>query len=110
MLLKEEYGLSMQCWVRRALDCGVITEADYTQWCKFFSKSNLRKDERTTPRPADVPQRFLKLVHRAEAEGLITPIRRAELLRQVPKPSHARPTEQELRRASMVTGLQTPDV
>lgn len=100
VLLKEEYGLSMQGWVRRAFDCGVITQAHYTQWCRFFSKSNLRMDERTVPRPADIPQRFRKLVHRAEAEGLITPIRRAELLREVPKPSHPRPTEQELRRAS----------
>lgn len=100
VLLKEEYGLSMQAWVRRAFDCGVITPTYYTDWCRCFSASGLRKDEHTDPRPVEEPRRFPRLVYRAEAEGLITPAKRAYYLQEKPAPTRPRPSEPELRAAS----------
>jgi Zn-dependent peptidase ImmA (M78 family)/DNA-binding XRE family transcriptional regulator len=98
-ILKAKYGLSMQGWVRRALDAGVISQAYYERWFIQFSRLGLRKDERTGARPADRAHRFELLVHQAEAEGLITPSRRAQLLGEAPAPAKPLPSREDLARA-----------
>jgi hypothetical protein len=98
-LLKHEYGLSMQAWARRALDTGVLTPAAYRTLCRRFSASGRRTNERTAQREPERARRFELRVHQAEAEGLITLARAAELLGQMPAPSRPPATEEELRAA-----------
>ena len=98
-LLKQEYGLSMQAWGRRALDTGVISATTYETLCKRFTALGLRRDEGTAHREPERARRFELLVYQAEAEGLITAVRAAALRGQIPKPSRAPVTDDELRAA-----------
>jgi Zn-dependent peptidase ImmA (M78 family) len=96
-LLKEEYGLSMQAWARRALDTNVISKSAWETFCQKFSALGLRRNERTADRLPDRARRFELLVLQAKAEDLIGPARAAELLGQTPRPSRRRISEDELR-------------
>ncbi len=98
-ILKEKYGLSMQAWARRALDTGVISQSSYERLCIHFSVSGLRTDERTAAREPDQAHRFELLVHQAEAEGFITPSRKAQLLGVTPAVSQRHVSREDLARA-----------
>ncbi len=81
LLLKMKYGLSMQAWVRRAFDTGVISEGTYSNLFRIFSIQGFRKNEPGGDRSPDHAQRFELLVRQASSEGLMTQSFEEELLR-----------------------------
>jgi len=79
-LLKHKYGLSMQAWVRRAKDLGIIEESSYRRICQRFSQLGWRKREPWEQVPPEESKRMKQLVFRALAEDMISRSRAQELL------------------------------
>jgi len=79
-LLKHKYGLSMQAWVYRARDLGIISERCAANLFKEFSKRGWRRHEPGKAVPPEETGRLKRLVLRALAEDLISESRAAELL------------------------------
>jgi len=79
-LLKHKYGLSMQSWVMRAADLGIITPATAAKLHRLFRAKGWHRTEPGDQIPAEEPERLKLLVLRALAEDLITESRAAELL------------------------------
>ncbi|MHB0859251.1 MAG: helix-turn-helix domain-containing protein [Anaerolineae bacterium] len=79
-LLKQKYGLSMQAWVGRAKDLGIIEETSYRRICRRFSQLGWRKREPWDQLPAEEPKRMKQLIFRALAEDMISRSRARELL------------------------------
>lgn len=79
--LKKAYGLSMQAWMHRAKDLGILSEARYVEMRKFFSAHGWRKTEPGEQYPQERPQLFEQLVYRALGQDLISESKAAELLR-----------------------------
>lgn len=80
-VLKKAYGLSMQAWMHRALDLGILPESRYIEMRKFFNARGWNKTEPGEPYPKEHPQLFDQLVFRALAQDLISESKAAELLR-----------------------------
>jgi Zn-dependent peptidase ImmA (M78 family)/DNA-binding XRE family transcriptional regulator len=78
--LKIKYGASMQTWVRRACDLGIISQSKYKQIMASFSVRGWRRTEPGYQIKAEQPQRFERLVYKGFAEGMISESRAAELL------------------------------
>lgn len=81
-LLKHKYGLSMQGWIYRAKDLGIISETTAAGLFKRFRQNGWHRCEPGDPLAPEVPQRMQRLVLRALAEDLISETRAAELLGQ----------------------------
>jgi Zn-dependent peptidase ImmA (M78 family)/DNA-binding XRE family transcriptional regulator len=79
-LLKHKYGLSMQAWIYRAKDTGVLPEAAAVRLFRQFSHNGWRKEEPGDQLEPEEPQRFKRLVVRGLAEDMISPARASELL------------------------------
>lgn len=79
-LLKEKYGLSMQAWIYRAKDLGILSETNAIQIFKRFRQHGWHREEPGCPFPPEQPQRFERLVMHALCEGIISQARAAELL------------------------------
>ncbi len=78
--LKHKYGLSMQAWIYRAKDLGIIAPETATQLFKQFRQKGWHKEEPGDALPSEVPQRFQRFVAYALSEGIISQARSAELL------------------------------
>jgi len=79
-LLKHKYGLSMQGWVMRAADLGIIASTVAARVYRLFRAKGWHRTEPGDSLPAEEPERLKLLVLRALAEDLITESRAAELL------------------------------
>ena len=79
-LLKHKYGLSMQAWIHRAADLGVITQSYSRQLWKQFRQKGWRTKEPGDQIAPEKPERLKRLVMRALAEDMVTRSRAAELL------------------------------
>jgi Zn-dependent peptidase ImmA (M78 family)/transcriptional regulator with XRE-family HTH domain len=79
-VLKKKYGMSMQQWIYRAKDLGVISESRATQLFKTFRMNKWHRVEPGDIVPEEITQRYKMLVVQAVSEGLISPVRAAELL------------------------------
>lgn len=84
-LLKHEWGLSMNGWIHRAEDLGMINQSVARQLWNFFSLQNdggasWRVKEPGEPYVQECPRRFAQLVYRALAEDYIGESKAAELL------------------------------
>jgi len=77
-LLKRKYGLSMQAWIRRSKELGILPPAAAKAQLAAAKSAGWEEKE-----PVDVafeePQRMLRLALRAWAEGIISESRAAEL-------------------------------
>jgi len=80
VLLKHEYGLSMQACLFRALDAGVIDAATHQGLFRLFSERGWRKQEPGAPYPPEETILFKQLVFRALGEDLVGESKAAELL------------------------------
>lgn len=80
-VLKKTYGLSMQGWMRRAKDLGILPDTHYVAMRKFFSARGWNKTEPGDRYPPERPQLFEQLVYRALAQDLVSEAKAAELLR-----------------------------
>ena len=79
-ILKHKYGLSMQAWVYRARDLGIIPEARAKEIFKVFGSKGWRQEEPGDRIPAEHPRRFERLVLGAMADGIMSESRAGELL------------------------------
>lgn len=85
-LLKHEWGLSMNGWLYRAQDLGIISRSVARQLWNFFSQqkssggTTWREQEPGDTYAQECPRRFAQLVYRALAEDLIGESKAAELL------------------------------
>jgi len=78
-LLKHAYGFSMQAWVYRAKDLGIVSESLYGRWYREFRRAH-GTHEPGKPYPQEHPAQAKRLVMQAYAEGTVTASRAAELL------------------------------
>ncbi|MCE1252837.1 MAG: XRE family transcriptional regulator [Anaerolineae bacterium] len=79
-LLKRKYGLSMQAWIYRSKDLGIISEATADHLFRTFSQKGWKKKEPGEALPSEIPLRLQRLVYRAYAEDLISQTRSEEFL------------------------------
>ena len=80
-VLKKTYGLSMQGWMHRAKDLGILPDVHYVEMRKFFNSRGWNKTEPGEQYAPERPQLFDQLVYRALAQDLISEGKAAELLR-----------------------------
>lgn len=81
-VLKKTYGLSMQGWMHRANDLGILSDNHYRDMARFFSTRGWRKTEPGEQYRREEPKLFEQLVFRALAEDLISESKAAELMKQ----------------------------
>lgn len=81
-LIKHEYGFSMQAWVRRAQELGILPDSHAKALLSRFKKNGWDHTEPGDQYRKERPQRLERLVYRAMAEGLISESRAEELLNQ----------------------------
>lgn len=79
-LLKHKYGLSMQAWIFRARDLGIISENTAARLFQHFRASGWHRYEPGEALPPERPLRMERLIYRALAEDLISRSRAQELL------------------------------
>jgi Zn-dependent peptidase ImmA (M78 family)/DNA-binding XRE family transcriptional regulator len=79
-LLKQKYGMSMQAWVYRANDLGIITDNAKSDLFEEITRLGWRKVEPGKQIEPEVPRRFERLVYRALSEGYISRSRAEELM------------------------------
>ena len=79
-MLKKKYGLSMQAWIYRAKDLGVITDNTAVRLFQQFRENEWRRQEPGDPYPSETPMRMERLIYRALAEDMISRSRAQELL------------------------------
>ncbi|MBI5021736.1 MAG: helix-turn-helix domain-containing protein [Ignavibacteriales bacterium] len=78
--IRKKYGMSIQAWIYRAKDVGVITENYATSIFRLFKKLGIHTKELGDQLPSEQPKRYERLVIQAVEEGLLSPARAAELL------------------------------
>lgn len=76
-----EYGVSMQQLVKRAVQCNIITESAEVSFYKFLNSNGLRKKEFASFEKEE-PQLFKQLVFRAVTQQEISIQKGAELLNE----------------------------
>ena len=79
-LLKHKYGLSMQGWIYRAKDLGIISESAAVRLFRRFRRESWHKQEPGDQLLPEEPKRMTRLVLRALSEDLVSESRAAELL------------------------------
>jgi len=79
-LLKHKYGLSMQGWIYRAKDLGIISESAAGHLFRLFRREGWYREEPGDQLPPEEPKRMTRLVLRALSEDLVSESRVAELL------------------------------
>ena len=79
-LLKHKYGLSMQAWVFRARDLGIITPATAKRLFQQFRKKGWHRKEPGSEYPPEKPTRMERLIYRSLVEDLISRSKAQELL------------------------------
>lgn len=84
LVLKREYGMSIQAWMRRAFDLRIIDERIYSMLYRRLSARGWRTEEPDGVHK-EKPQRLRLLVYQALAENLLTPSYAATLLEESPK-------------------------
>lgn len=71
LILKKQFGISLQALLRRMLELGIINDSYYRRWCIFIRKSRWKKHE-----PEEIerekPQWFNRTLFRLVGEGAIT--------------------------------------
>jgi hypothetical protein len=67
----QAYGLSMQGWMHRARDLGVVSQAAFQAMYRMFAARGWRKQEPGPGYKPEVPKLFMQLVFHACAEDLI---------------------------------------
>ncbi|MEC9358754.1 MAG: helix-turn-helix domain-containing protein [Sinimarinibacterium flocculans] len=79
-ILKHEWGFSMNGWLYRAQDLGVLSPPAAREMWNIFKANGWRTTEPGDPYPKQSPKAFEHLIYRALAEDLVAESRAAELL------------------------------
>ncbi len=104
-LLKKKYGMSMQAWIHRAHDLGVISDIYYKECFKEFGQRGWRKKEPVEYEGREVPTRLKQMVLRALSEGLITSEKADELCPGYADEIQSRKTQEKIFTASRLANL-----
>ncbi|MGH2484399.1 MAG: helix-turn-helix domain-containing protein [Ktedonobacterales bacterium] len=88
-LLKRKYGLSIQAWIRRAYDLGIINHAEYSRLYMMMSARGMRKSEPYDLPGRETPTRLQQMTLHALAEGLITEEKALEVCPEAVTPAVA---------------------
>ncbi len=78
--LKLKYGMSVQAWIHRARDLGILSENAYRSLWKTLCIKGMAKRELGGSYPIERTSRHRRLVARAYTDGMISESRAAELL------------------------------
>ncbi len=78
--LRQKYGMSVQAWMHRARDLGIIGDRHYAHFCRELRKKGIAEKEFGPELQLEKSGRFERLVMRAIEEDLITPPKGAEFL------------------------------
>jgi Zn-dependent peptidase ImmA (M78 family)/DNA-binding XRE family transcriptional regulator len=78
--LKLKYGMSVQAWIYRARDLGILSENAYRVLWKMLSARGMARRELGESYPPERTSRHRRLVARAYSDGRISESRAAELL------------------------------
>ncbi|MCZ7652242.1 MAG: ImmA/IrrE family metallo-endopeptidase [Thermoanaerobaculia bacterium] len=81
-LLKHKYGMSMQAWIYRAKDLGVLGEDVAARQFRSFRANGWHRAEPGDALPTEEPGRFRRLILQAVEEQQISRQRASELLAQ----------------------------
>lgn len=79
-LLKHRYGISMQAWIYRAQDLGILSSQAATRQFRMFRANGWHREEPGDKYPSEKTVRLEQMVTRALAEETISESRAAELL------------------------------
>jgi Zn-dependent peptidase ImmA (M78 family) len=80
-MLKHKYGLSMQAWIYRGKDLGILSDEAADRLLQPFQGLNWETDkEPGDPFPSEAPTRLERMVMRALSEDFISERRASELL------------------------------
>ncbi|MCX6055952.1 MAG: XRE family transcriptional regulator [Chloroflexi bacterium] len=79
-MLKQKYGLSMQGWIYRARDLGIITQNTAVRLFQQFRVNKWHTQEPGDPYSSETSMRMERLIDRALAEDMISISRASELL------------------------------
>ena len=79
-VLKKTYGFSMQAWLYRATELGVINRNSSKKMWDYFTHKGWRKIEPGEKYPSEEPKLFFQMVFHACGEELISESKAAELL------------------------------
>ncbi|GAP09958.1 predicted Zn peptidase [Bellilinea caldifistulae] len=79
-LLKHKYGMSMQAWIFRAKELGIISENAATRLFHRFRANGWHRQEPGEALSSEKPLRMERLIYRALAEDVISRSRAKELL------------------------------
>ncbi|MCK4790582.1 MAG: ImmA/IrrE family metallo-endopeptidase [Desulfobacteraceae bacterium] len=79
-LLKHKYGLSMQAWIRRAGELGIISNSHQKTLLKEFKDNGWREIEPGDQYQQEKPHRMERLVYKALAEDLVSESKASDLL------------------------------
>lgn len=82
-LLKMKHGVSMQAWIYRARDCGIIDDRHFRFLFDQLSRLGMRRKEPVAYQGRERPQRFKQMVLRALAEGMMSHKEALELCPQI---------------------------
>ena len=93
-MLKHKYGLSMQGWIYRAKDLGIISESRAQGYFRKFRRRGRHLREPGDQLPSEEPKRLERLIVRALSEQIITQTRAAELLGKSLRHFHEEEAEQ----------------
>lgn len=88
-LLKHKYGMSMQAWIYRAKDLGIISENAAAKLFHRFRANGWHRQEPGEALPGEKPLRMKRLIYRALAEDLISRSKAQELLGEPLQPHWA---------------------
>ena len=80
MELRKKYGMSVQAWIYRAHDLGIITDSLYRQLFGYLASKGLKEKQIGDDLPVDEPKRFERITLQAVEEDLISESKGAELL------------------------------
>jgi Zn-dependent peptidase ImmA (M78 family)/DNA-binding XRE family transcriptional regulator len=79
-MLKRKYGLSMQAWIFRVRDLGIISKNVHARLFQRFRTNGWHRQEPGDALPSEKPQRMERLIYRALAEDMISRSKAQELL------------------------------
>lgn len=79
-MLKHKYGFSMQGWIYRARDLGILPAEYANRMFRSFGQRGFRFKEPGDQLPSEEPKRMQRLIFRALSEQIITERRAAEVL------------------------------
>ncbi|GAH64655.1 unnamed protein product, partial [marine sediment metagenome] len=71
LILKRQFGISLQALLRRMLDLGIISDSYYRRWCVYISKQGWKKQE-PDELERETPQWLKRNLSRLVGEGAIT--------------------------------------